>query len=602
MIYLRKPQLKVTLGTEVFTNSNILAVKIVRNENGFDNATITMNDHQSIYYPDIVTAETAVQIDLKDASEASYTTIFKGIVRFPTLPTDDASEFIRLDCDGAGYGFADTVCAQEYGAQSKNVTLDTIAEIITDATNGIVPKWVNKILGSATASGFSYDTSNVETITGSIPYIIFPYKTNQKSIDDILDAVQAIKGAAAGAHWIVTTDDHLRVKLVDGTQTGWTKYYKNSQALATLTQSPDLLKSEFQKMGPEANYIIYYGAWRRPSNGDSWTELNAASWNATDCTVADDTDAGDYKVNTAAIARTRTHAVNIPQIAYPSTLDWNYDLSSAVFKEHNVPSLNVWLKRDDVSVGGWIDLVDGSTNYFRHDFSTEVPDANRWYHISLPVGDYSNVNAENWDISGAADWSDIQYISFVGGTANGGILWVDGLHFGDASVCRIAKNSTNITAHKLKVKVLTDKIGKDDTLTSGTPGTTDLGLMAKLAYTELLRLQKTSLVGTVTTPMLYDLLPGQWLHIHAKKNKSGSYNVDSDFRVTRITHNLSADSFTSQLEVTDDLTNSHTRPAYDSFNKQMELIRPDVQDRQAASIKAGDIDIRVTPLEEDYPS
>jgi hypothetical protein len=598
MRYMSNPQVKTTLGTETFTNAEVASAEIILIENGFDTATITVNDYQSKLYPATVTVNTAQQIDVKDASEVAWTTISKGVVRIPNLPLPGDIEALILKCDGAGYGFGDTVCAEEYGAQSKHPTLDTVVEILTDANYGLVPKFVNKVVGSATNSGFAYTTS-IEAITGSIPYQYYPYKPNSKCLDDLCDLVTAIKAGSAGPHWRVGTDDTLYVKLITTSVAGWSKYYGGSAAESTLEQGIDFTDGNFEHMGPEANYIIYYGSWRRPSNGDFWTENNAASWTGTDCTVADDTSAGDYKVNTASVAFTRTHVVNIPQMAYPSTLDWNLDLSSAKFKEHNIPSLNVWLKRSGVANGGWIDLVDGAGNYFRHNFSAEVPDANRWCHISVPVGDYSNSAAVNWTKSGAADWADIHYISVVGGTANGETLWIDGLHFGDASVCRIAKNTTSIAADKLKVKLITDDIGKDDTLTSGTPGTTDLGLMAQMAYAELLRLQKTSIVGTVTVPMIKDALPGEWFHIHAKKTLSGSFQIDKDFRATKITHKINAD-LTSTLELTDDLTNSHSRPAYESPNKFWASIRPEFQDRQASSVKARDVDIRIAPLEEDY--
>jgi hypothetical protein len=139
------------------------------------------------------------------------------------------------------------------------------------------------------------------------------------------------------------------------------------------------------------------------------------------------------------------------------------------------------------------------------------------------------------------------------------------------------------------MRLIVDNVGKDDTLTSGTPGTTDIGLMAQMAYSELLRLQTTSLVGTVETPMLADLLPGQYLYIQT-----------TDFRVTKIVHNISKTGYTSLISVTDDVTNGRARNRYEDLGKQLAAIRPEFQDRQASSIKAGSVDIRITRLAEDY--
>jgi hypothetical protein len=576
--YMTMPRNKLTLGSEALEDV-LVSAKVTRLENGFDSATIVLPD--TSFYPDVVTQGTPVSLEVKDAG-ASYTTLFAGVVRFVIVDINKNSGALTLSCLGTGYGLGEMLAGEEYGSQSKTPSIDTLAEIIDDLNTN----QLNKTLGGA-ASGFSY--TNACSLGNSIPYILFPYKTVDKCLNDLIDLVTAQEAGAAGPHWIVTTDSVLRMHTIGFTSGIWTKYYGDSQTAATLTYGIDYTDINLEKMAPEANYIIYYGAWRRPSNGDFWTENNAADWNATDCTVADDTDAGDFKVNLASICYTRTHVVNLPQINYPTTMDWNYDLSSANFKEYNVPSLKFWLKRDSVAVGGWVDLVDSTAQYFRHTYTAKVPDANRWYNISVPVGDYCNTDGQNWVDSGSADWSDIQYISFGAGVPNGNKVWIDGLHFGDATVCRVAYNSTSITNTGAKMRLIVDNVGKDDTLTSGTPGTTDTGLMAQMAYSELLRLQTTSLVGSVETPMIADLLPGQYLYIQA-----------TDFRVTKIVHNISNTDYSSIISITDDVTNGRARNRYEDLGKQWAAIRPEFQDRQASSIKAGSIDIRVTRLAENY--
>jgi hypothetical protein len=571
------PKNQLTLGATALVDT-LLSAKVTRVLNGFDTATIVLPD--TSYYPATVTQGTTVSLEVKEEGGA-YITIFAGIVRFAVVDVG-ATKTLTLSCLGTGFGLGEMLVGQEYGSQSKAPATNTLEEIIDDLNTN----QINKIFGG-TDSEFTY--TNACTLANSIPYIMFPYKTADKCLNDLIDLVTAQEAGSAGPQWIVTTDSVIHIHTIGSTQGTWYKYYGNSQANATLTYGVDYFNINLEKMAPEANYVVYYGAWRRPSNGDYWTENNAASWGASDCTVADDTDAGDFKVNLASICYTRTHAVNLPQINYPSTINWNYDLSSANFKEYNVPSLKFWIKRDGVTNDGHVDLVDSTAQYFRHTYSSQVPIANKWYNLSIPIGDYSNVDAVNWVDSGSADWSDIQYISFIHGVVNGGKVWIDGLHFGDAAVCRVAYNSTSITATGAKMRLIVDNVGKDDTLTSGTPGTTDIGLMAQMAYSELLRLQTTSLVGTVETPMLADLLPGQYLYIQT-----------TDFRVTKIVHNISKTGYTSLISVTDDVTNGRARNRYEDLGKQLAAIRPEFQDRQASSIKAGSVDIRITRLAEDY--
>jgi hypothetical protein len=208
---------------------------------------------------------------------------------------------------------------------------------------------------------------------------------------------------------------------------------------------------------------------------------------------------------------------------------------------------------------------------------------------------------DKWlQFTGSIDWSDVA--TFEVWCPNVTDAYIDGFNLGGAQVTRIAKNSTNITANKAKMKVITDTTPKDDTLTYGTPGTTDLGLMAQLAYSELLRLQKSCIIGSASTPMIKDAFPGQWFHIHAKEKVDGSFTIDQDFRATKITHIISPSGFFTNLNLTNDLTNSHARLTYEDKNKVAAAQRPEYQDRQAASIKAGQVDIYVTPFIEDYPS
>jgi hypothetical protein len=149
--------------------------------------------------------------------------------------------------------------------------------------------------------------------------------------------------------------------------------------------------------------------------------------------------------------------------------------------------------------------------------------------------------------------------------------------------------------------VITDNVGKDDTFID------DTGMIAQLAYGELLRAQKTSLVGTFTTPMIKDLLPGEFLHLHARKRLNGTFAIDSSstsgpFRVPLLTQNIVKGGFTTTIHVTNDVTNSRSRNAFTDMNTVMANMRPEFQNRQATNIKAGTVDVNVPILETDYPT
>lgn len=223
-----------------------------RVENGVDTATVMVADTDAEYYEDVIDEGDSVTIKEKDASDASWTTLLSGVVRVVRPEINLFGNTLRVECDGAGYGFMLTACGEEYGTESSNSSLDTIAEILTDATNGIIPKWVNSILGSATSSGYSY-TFTVDTITGAINYVHFPYKPCYKAVQDLCDLVQAIKGTNAGPHWIVTTGSKFLLTTVANhsanvANEGWTTYYNGSQADATLEEGEDFIEYNFQKL------------------------------------------------------------------------------------------------------------------------------------------------------------------------------------------------------------------------------------------------------------------------------------------------------------------------------------------------------------------
>lgn len=595
--YMQMPRSKITVGASEFTSTLNTAVVVIP-ENGFRTATVELPDNQSAYYPSTITNGTATQIDVKTVG-GSYTTLFNGIVRFPNFP-DGNNEIIQLKCDGSGYGLGDTACAQEYGTQSRNTSLDTITEILTDATNGVIPKWANKILGSATDSGFSYDTSKIETITGSIPYTVAPYKPINKYIDDLCDLVTALKAGSAGPHWIVTNasgTDYIRLKVIDGTQVGWTKYYGDSQANSTLTPADFVSFPKFEPIGPEANLVIYCGVWRRPSSGDAWTQDSASTWGSNAFTTVTD-DATVHQIDTKSVKFTPSGGDLTAY--YPSAKNAAWDFT--VFPEFATPVLNLYLRSTGRGVlfNAQIRLVDTDGDNLLADVTSTIAADDTWYHIELPIGTYykQNHTANRWTTeTGTFDWSEVDYIQIEGITSSGN-LYIDGLNFGGVPIIRIAKNSTNITANKLKAKVITDNIGKDDSLKESD----DSGALAQMAYAELLRLQKSSIVGTVTIPMLADALPGQWFHIHAKKKSDGSFTINEDFRATKVTHTISPSGYFTTLDLTNDLTNSHARPYYEDRNKIAAANRPEWQDKQSSSIKASGIDIRITPMTKDYPS
>jgi hypothetical protein len=611
--YMKIPQLLATIThLAVAYTPEVQTVDVKRIENGFDSATICIADTKSLNYGVRAAAGDAITLQVKDASDAGYTTIFSGIIRVCLPSLNSKGQFLLLKCDGSGFGLVETLCGQEFGSDSRNPTLATIRDIVGDGVTpadvGILHAWVNHYLGdTGTASGYAY-TRDVNVITGPINYICFPYKPSNRCVDDLCDLVTAIRQDAAyapdncGPHWIVDTDNVFRMKLVNGTQAAWTKYYGNSATAATLEQGIDFVAPEFQDLDPEANCVLYYGNWRRPSNGDSWTESSVTDWG---CDATNTLSLGTAKVGSKSVKSNNDDAISQELSAWtPLDREAAFDFSWCT--EFSTPTINFWARRSGACALFYLYLhtctggvPDGS---YWTDLTASLALVNTWYHFSFPVGPYYNVQESPsfaWTVDGTPNWAAIDDVYFHAHCGQNIYINIDGLHFGGAPILRVAKNSTSINnpAIKLRTRIIVDDVGKDDSLLAGD----DSGLMAQLAYAELLRLQTSPKIGTMTTPMIKDLLPGQWLHIHALTKADGTPAVFGDMRVTELHHTISEQGFLTTIQVTNDLTSSHTRTRYNDINKVQAAFRPEFQDRQAASIKAGTVDIRVLKLEHDYP-
>jgi hypothetical protein len=607
--YYTSPQIKATVGATDYINDQILSASITGIENGFDVATLIFSDKQTANRATI-TQNAAISVYTKNISDAGWgNPILTGKIRYANEKSEvQTGETIHAKIDGAGYGFAEMLCAQAYGNQSSLYAMNTLKEIITDSTYGIVPIWVNEVLNSGNASGYSYDVSDVDDITGSIRYLYFPYKPASKCVCDVVNLVQAIKGVAAGPHWIVTPAGKLLVTTVAShsaaaASAGWTTYYAGSQDNATLEHGKDFLESSFENQSTQANYVLYHSNWLFPSNGDICENWDINDWDGTNCTAAYATT--EHKAGVYSTKITFT-AQNIDQKIF---LNGNFglDITKAGGK-FNRPVYGFWCMRDSDLVTSVLTIgLHSGTNYAMATVNLDklLPNADEWAYIEIEIGPYHNTTPTQeytgfTEIAGF-DWTTVNSASF---TFNGGNnpttanFWIDDFHFA-GWVIRAASNSTKIAADGvLKTRIINDQFAKDDSLSaSDTTGTA-----AQLCYAELLRTQTNPVIGTVTTPYLPGLYAGQLVHIHARPNSAGTYQINQDFRVTQYTHSLTPQSWTTKLTLTSDLINGLSRASYESLNEANKAIRPEFQDAQATGIKMRDIDITQPILGVDYPS
>jgi len=593
-------------------------------ENAVDTAHLLIADEYADYYGNCLTSRDRLRIyfGYLDAGDADPPTnlIFDGYI-------DDVSPsimpnrgiFSAVTARSVGRSILFTTCGEEYGAESPNDTMDTLKEIIADATYGIVPQWVNKLFGTAVDTGYSLGlsdagTDTVANIVGAITYMYFAYQPVKKCLDDVMDYVQAIKGAAAGPHYIVTPDNYLCVATVGnheaGPATKWPTWWNTDQAGSTLVQGTDFMETNFNSRPVDANYILYHGRLDKPTK-EVWTEEGVGSSNGADLWALedavswakeDDTDADDYKQGSSSVHFTITDdaVAKYAQVPSGGAQNWEIDHWGG---EYNKPYLHWYCKIANQVTTLSVELHTGAggADYWAYNFFSKMTPGT-WREFNVPVGPYWNEDAgedfSGWVKNGNADWGDIDAVRFISAcqALNTGDVWIDGLYF-HGWLLRGARPAAAYSAtNPVQVRVITDDVAKDD---SGVTATVT-GSMARLSYAELLRAKTTPIQGTITIPGQYQIQAGQLCHIHAAKTRGTTYRINDDFRIQE--HHLSFrdNGLQSTLVLTDDVTNGRPLPPKDAYNLLLKATNPDYQNRQLASIKARDIDITQPIMEHSY--
>jgi hypothetical protein len=603
---------------------------VTRRENSASYAVIKATDTDSASFLDECDITDNVKIEFKYADGSdSYTQVFGGWISEIVPSLTEQGELITITALGYGVALRNMVVRQEYGDQSNNPGEKTLVDVLTDATIGIIPQYVNKVLATATDSGYSIDTTEVASLTTvDFRYLYFAGKPASKCLEDALDLYRAAKVPDAGAHWIIVPDGttpYLCVGTVGAHEAAitdkWPTWYDTDAANSTLEAKTSNIVTSFHKTRAEANYILYSGNYRFPGNGDLWTENNSGNWDtqgANAPTLADDSDAADVVVGSYSL-RADFSGGKAGWWFYPGTHDAAVDLTK-IETPTSVPFLSFNIKRStNILLAGapgvpFLALGTGDPaaglNEYYVTLNTVLNSvaADRWVEVALPIGNYHDMANTNdsffyssssskfaW-IDGGGDWSDIDWVGFWfmdNGAA--GTVHIDGLHFG-GRVTRGAYDSTKIASQKCRILTINDDVPKDDTLQA----TDDSGEIAQYAKAELARAARINIVGEIVVPLIETLLPGQKMHIHHCKKRDGSFRVDSDMRVIQLVHSFQKTGATTNISLTDDTKNSYVSHPSDAYNLLYKAVAPAFQDRMRSSLITKEIDLTQTILSTDY--
>lgn len=314
-----------------------------------------------------------------------------------------------------------------------------------------------------------------------------------------------------------------------------------------------------------------------------------------------------------------TNAYQVADAAYVRrNAHWDFTACSS---QNTIPTFNFYVHANNALAFAYpvllctdrIPLVGGAaTDYFETTLDEYInPVANKWVHISLPIGPHYAIDPSKqlhdgtdefeWNVVNNADWAEINFICLDLTGNNAWDKWFDDIHFAGKLV-REAYDASEITAtQKEHQKILRLDTAVDDSLHA----TVDTGTAARLCYAELLRRVQTPRVALIKIPGAETILPGQTMHVHAGLKKGFNladttpFRIDDDFRVKELKHVFNSQGFQTVLNLTDDVTNSHAVGVPTAYSLLKEYAGA-LAHSEAKDLKASGMDRLLTRLSKSY--
>ena len=537
-----------------------------RVENNISYLAFSVDDYRSKQYVDVFDVFDNVELSLRYASDP-WTKVFSGHITSAKPQLSQAGEVLGVGAWGLGRATVATHCDEAYGVESiNNTAVDTPKEIIDD----LITNHINKEFGGA-ASGYTIGNKVENAHAGlSVTHLNSQYFNNFVNINNVCSLTnayaQGLGAPEVSVHWYVDPAANLYWKKIDADHSdgNWDRYYGGTQAAATIEVKKDMIVYDFNKNVEEyANSIVLSSLLRKPSE-DYVTENGIANtlWGNGGGHKSWTDDAVNKVVGANSVKQVTDGAAT--NLFYPAgkTAGWNLN---NIGSPNTIPTINFYISMSAALANIDVFLYTAAgASFDYYNLHTLMGTAGKFYHFSLPVGQYHNYRTDfEWVPSGAADWTNINWFEIFWDGVNDDYINVDDWHFAGV-VVREARDVAEIAAHDLHQKVIRNDTATNDSMLA----TDDSGTAAQLAYAELLRRSQTPNVGAIQLPLLPDLLPGQTLHAHACKQSDsgvcpvcgapGLFRIPMDMRVKDLRHEIVAGAgFRTVLNLTSDVTNSH---------------------------------------------
>jgi hypothetical protein len=184
---------KIQVGGSTDISRYVTGFDVKRRENALNTASFSVGDAENAVWTALADVGTQLQIyvDYKSVNDPPTTYVFNGYLdeAMPSVSSNGAVTVFKST--GIGRSLTWMTCGEEYGVESRLPALDTLLEIIDNATDGIVPAWVEKILGTATVSGHTLGSTtyvaDIKDAANPIQYLYYPFKSALSCLNDLMD-------------------------------------------------------------------------------------------------------------------------------------------------------------------------------------------------------------------------------------------------------------------------------------------------------------------------------------------------------------------------------------------------------------------------------
>jgi hypothetical protein len=541
----------------------------------------------------------------------------------PNLPND------MVDVQSRGYGVA--LLMSIYLKQYATSTPQTIINDIVDNSINLATKD-----GIVLSTGYQITRSYVQNLGASLGLFSTTQHNAQTALHDLTD-IMTVQGSPA-AFFVDPAENLHLVPIGPSGSPNWTTDPFPATYGTTLAVGVNQITNKFQRdIKSLRNRVKYYGVAQFPENYDAWTEGNSASWgterlgtNVT-ATLSDPTSPvfmGSKSIQCHLDDHLSNGVALNGAVFYPSAKNLGLDFTK-LGSAYAPPIFDFCIRLAyagnigaDANIPQEIFFATDATNRFEYNLissgaqtaqqsilNIQGPGAatqNFWYHIMLPVGPnggtaFFNTPVLNTLLSptftgpsqylfqtvGTPNWNNINYIGFYSASnavagAHTADFYFDAWRIlgGRYYIAYDNRTVANGRYPDMREIPFTDPISKGDTL------------LQNYAKGELLRLRNTILRGGIHLPVFGDIIPEQQVTVTAP-----SANLSSTpLRVQQVIHRFSNKGLFTELQLTDDFTNSQPLEPFKIANAMLQLGENAYFSRELFDLKVFMQDPQLSPI------